>query len=156
MCPKYRIKQKAATIVYKYIRPWEALVKTMGPRWLKLCYLAQLQSPRDHSCNPETRMKAVYICFIYVIHIFIVQWLIIIFICFFTVREWMCPACLIRTKRRITSASSARYAQTRHHRPDHLYAWKDYLRLEKDYLRLGKTIYGLKKDYLRLEVISAE
>ena len=27
---------------------------------------------------------------------------------------------------------------------------------KKDYLRLGKTIYGLKKDYLRLEVISAE
>ena len=37
--------------------------------------MAQLQSPRDHSFNPETRMKAVYICFIYVIHIFIVHWM---------------------------------------------------------------------------------
>ena len=38
--------------------------------------IAQLQSPRDHGFNPETRMKAVYICFIYVIHIFIVHWLV--------------------------------------------------------------------------------
>ena len=39
-----------------------------------LCYFAStiLQSPRDHSFNPETRMKAVCICFIYAIHIFIV------------------------------------------------------------------------------------
>ena len=35
--------------------------------------------------------------------------------------------------------------QTCHHRADHLWAWKDYLRIEKDYLRLGKTIYGSKK-----------
>ena len=38
--------------------------------------IAQLQSPKDHSFNPETQMKAVYICFIYVIHIFTVQWLV--------------------------------------------------------------------------------
>ena len=54
----------------------------MGLRWLRLCYfaegrkIAQVQSPRDHSFNPETRMKAVYICFIYGIHIFIVYWLV--------------------------------------------------------------------------------
>ena len=56
-----------------------------------------------------------------------------------------CPACLIRAKRPFNSASRARYAQTRHHRADHLRAWKDYLRIEKGYLRLEKTIYGSKK-----------
>ena len=30
----------------------------------------ELQSPRDHSFNPDTRMKAAYIYFIYVIHLF--------------------------------------------------------------------------------------
>ena len=59
-------------------------------------------------------------------------------------------------KRRVDSASPKQCAQTRHHRADHLRAWKDYLRIEKDYLQLGKTIYGSKKNYLWLEVISAE
>ena len=38
--------------------------------------IAQLQSPMGHSFNPETQMKAVYICFIYGIHTFIVQRLV--------------------------------------------------------------------------------
>ena len=67
-----------------------------------------------------------------------------------------CTKCLIRVKWHVNSAWRVHYAETRHHRTDHLHAWKNYLRIEKDYLRLGKTMYGLKKDYLRLEVISVE
>ena len=58
----------------------------------------------------------------------------------------MCPAYLIW----VNSVIRMRYAQTGHHHADHLHPCKGYLRIEKDYLRLGKTIYGLKKDNLRL------
>ena len=36
-------QRRFTLLVYKYIRPWEALVKTtcMGPRWLQLCYFAE-------------------------------------------------------------------------------------------------------------------
>ena len=57
--------------IFKYIRPWETLVKIMGPRWLQ--YFAELCSPEAkwHNCshrgtisfNPETRTKAVYILY---------------------------------------------------------------------------------------------
>ena len=39
-----------------------------------------------------------------------------------------------------------------HHRADHLYAWKDYLRIEKDYLPREKTIYGLKRLFMGLRL----
>ena len=68
----------------------------------------------------------------------------------------MSPACLIRPKRRVNSSYRVRYAQTRHHRTDHLRAEKDYLWIEKDYLRLGKTVYGFKETFYDLEVTSAE
>ena len=74
------------------------------------------------------------------------------FIWFLPYREWMCQACLILAKRRINSAYRVRYAQTRHHRADHLRTLKDYLRIEKDYLRLGKTIYSFKKPTYGFEV----
>ena len=62
-----------------YIQPWEALVKTMGPRRLQLCYFAEGQNCSHWGTivfNPETQMKAVYSSFIYVVHIFIVLWLV--------------------------------------------------------------------------------
>ena len=90
------------------------------------------------SFNPETRMKAVYICFIYAIHIFIVYWLVKRFleksrnffvniIMIMLIVFWlMYPACSMRAKRRVYSASCVRCTQTRHHRANHLRAWKDY------------------------------
>ena len=61
----------------------------------------------------------------------------IMFIWVFAIRgKWMCPACLIRVKRCLKSASHVRYTQTHHHRADHLLAQKDYLRIERDYLQL--------------------
>ena len=119
--------------------------------------IVQLKSPRDHNFNPETWMKAVYICLIYPIHIFIVYWLIkrfleksknfiVSIIMIILIVFWlMYPACSLLAKRRVYSASRMRCKQTRHHRANHLRAWKDYLRVDKDYLRLEKTIYGLKK-----------
>ena len=59
--------------------------------------------------------------------------------------KWMCPACLICSKRWVNNASGVHYTQMRHHSADHLHTLKDYLRIEKDYLWIGKTIYGLKK-----------
>ena len=54
----------------------------------------------------------------------------------------MCPACLIRAKLRVNSASRVGYAQTRHHRADHLCALKETTILTKFpcYLRIEKTI----------------
>ena len=122
-------------IVYKYILQWEALIVLFCWGAQPLSKLVQLQSPRDHSFNPENQMKAVYICFIYLIHI-----------CrhhgFSPYGEWMCPVCLIRANRRVNSTLRVRYTQTRHHRMDHLRAWKEYLRIEK------KTIYGLKRLFI--------
>ena len=65
----------------------------------------------------------------------------------------MCPECLIRLNRRVNSTSWVRYAQTRHHRTDHLGAWKD-IRIEKDLSTACKDCSRLKKDNLRFEVIS--
>ena len=62
----------------------------------------------------------------------------------------------MRVKRRVYSASRVRCTQTRHHRANHLRAWKDYLRVEKDYLRLEKTIYGLKKTIYGFDLVSSE
>ena len=147
---------RVVAIIYKYIRPWEVLVKTMGPRWLQLCYFAEgqdstiLQSPRDHSFNPETWMKAVYVCFIYAIHIFIVYWLIKRFLeksRNFIVNEimimlivfWlMYPACSMRAKRRVL----VRRACVVHKctiTARIIYA------LEKTIYGLKKTIYGFKR-----------
>ena len=116
-------------------------------------------------------MKAVYICFIYAIHIFIVYWLVKRFLeksrnfivniiviisdnvgCFLL----MYPACSVCAKRRVYSALRVRCTQTRHHRANHLRVWKDYLRVEKDYLRLEKTIYGLKKTIYGIDLVSSE
>ena len=68
----------------------------------------------------------------------------------------MYPACSMRAKRRVYSASRVRCTQTRHHRANHLRALKDYLRVEKDYLRLGKTIYRLKKTIYGFDLVSSE
>ena len=99
-------------------------------------------------------MKVVYICFIYVIYLFIVHWLgikilnrISEFYCQYNHDDWffsiwemdltsmfdlqndvltMRRACIIHKRFIIAQIS--------------LCAWKDYLRTDKDYLRLGKTI----------------
>ena len=68
----------------------------------------------------------------------------------------MYPACSMRAKWRVYSTSRVRYTQTRHHRENHLRAWKDYLRVEKDYLQLEKTIYGLKKTIYGFDLVSSE
>ena len=133
-----------------------------------LSKIAQLQSPRDHSFNPETRMKAVYICFIYAIHIFIVYWLVKRFLeklrnFIVNYKHDNVDCFLIDVLSMFNARKTARYSasfvcctQTHHHRAVYLRAWKDYLRVEKDYLRVEKTIYGLKKTIYGFDLVSAE
>ena len=106
-------------------------------------------------------MKAVYICFIYAIHIFIVYWLIKRFveklrnfivniIIIMLIVFWlMYPACSMRAKRCVYSAS--RYIQTRHYRANHLHAWKNYLRCWKRLFTGWKRLFTAWKDYLWVE-----
>ena len=107
-------------------------------------------------------MKAVYICFIYAIHIFIVYWLVTRFleksknfivniIMIMLIVFWlMCPACSMRAKRHVYSASHVRCTQTHHHRANHLPLEKDYLRVEKRLFMAWKDYLWVEKDYLRL------
>ena len=39
----------AGFTIYKYIRPWKVLVKTIGPRWQQLCYFAEGHSPKQNT-----------------------------------------------------------------------------------------------------------
>ena len=113
-------------------------------------------------------MKAIYICFIYVIHIFIVYWLVkrfleksrnsivniivIILIVFdWCIQHVQCAqngafivrrACVVH-KRAITARIIYALEKTIYGLKRLFMAWKDYLRVEKDYLRV-------EKDYLRL------
>ena len=140
----------------------------MGPRWLQLCYFAEWRSPKAkwHNCSHQGTITfdlprdsngdRIY-CFIYAIHIFIVHWLvkrflensrnlIVNIIMIMLIVFWlMYPAC---SKRRVYSASRLRYTQTRHHRVNHLRAWKDYLRVEKDYLRLWPSFFRIVSLFL--------
>ena len=91
-------------------------------------------------------MKAVYICFIYAIHIFIVYWLVKRFlvksrnfianiIIMLIVFDWW----IQHVQLHVYSASSVRFTQTRHHHAI-IYAF------EKTIYRLKKTIYGYDLD----------
>ena len=85
--------------------------------WLKLW------AEGDYNCaillgrSPSAKWRQYYICFIYIIHTFIVHWLVKRFVekkkdflCKYDVYlvicqygEWMCPACLIRAKLHVIS-----------------------------------------------------
>ena len=118
-------------------------------------------------------MKAVYICFIYAIHIFIVYWLVkrfleksrnfIVSIIMITlIAFWlMYPACSMRAKRRVYSARACVihkraitawiiYAlkKTIYGLKKTVTAWKDYLRVEKDYLRLWPSFFRIVSLFL--------
>ena len=117
-------------------------------------------------------MKAVYICFIYGINIFIVYWLDFYckhyhdnVDCFLIDVSSMFNACKTAHLHPVahalnTNAPSPRESFTRLKRLftgwKRLFtAWKDYLQVEKDYLRLEKTIYGLTTIY-GFDLVSSE
>ena len=90
------------------------------------CYSKTIPQ-RAHSSNPETRIKAVYICFIYVIHTYS------LFI------DWVKDSKTINScKRRVSNVQCMHYTQKTNLRIEKrlFTAWKDYLPVEKDYLRL--------------------
>ena len=110
-------------------------------------------------------MKAIYNCFIYAIHIFIVwlvkrfleksrNFIVNIIMIMLIVFDWCIQHFQCAQNGVFIVSPACVYTQMRHHRANHLWAWKDYLRVEKDnlrhYLRVEKDYFQLWPSFFRI------